>query len=198
MDVKKIWMSPDTGRKSHYALTVIGGIIGIVILALALICGGTLLYFVTDPSQRFFSQEELSLALCLIVTALTVVLAMCIGRRSAWDASLFFLTSDDRLFALDVRSLISQGSGLLNAVISAVRVQKLLRRLAKNPGLPDGADEILQVEKIRENETCYTLICQVRRSAGHTARKTYLFGKGGEDEGMLLNQLELRESGWKE
>ncbi len=198
MDIKKIWISPDTGRKIPYALTVIGGIIGIVVLALALIGGGTVLYFTMPSLQEAFSLEELSLALCLIVTALTVTLAICLGRRSALDACLFFLTSDGRLFVLDVRSLVPQGSGLIDAVISTVRVQKLLRRLEKTSCLPDGADEILKVEKIRENEACYTLICQVRRSGGHTAGKTYLFGKGGEDEGMLLNQLECREAGWRE
>ena len=43
MELKQVWMSQDTRKQSRYSLRTLGGILGIVILALALVLGGTAL-----------------------------------------------------------------------------------------------------------------------------------------------------------
>ena len=43
MELKKVWMSPDTKKKSKYGYRAVGGILGIVLLMVLLLCGGTLL-----------------------------------------------------------------------------------------------------------------------------------------------------------
>ena len=40
MELKKIWMSPDTGRGSRFARRTVGGVLGIALLMLLLIGGG--------------------------------------------------------------------------------------------------------------------------------------------------------------
>ena len=41
--ILNIWMSPDTGKKSHYGARTLGGIFGIAALTLLLISGGAVL-----------------------------------------------------------------------------------------------------------------------------------------------------------
>ena len=68
--IAHIWMSPDTGRRSRYGARTLGGIAGIVVLAVLLVCGGTVV------SLRMSWPVELTaLVLCLGVTALAVLLA---------------------------------------------------------------------------------------------------------------------------
>ena len=43
MELKQVWMSRDTRKQSRYSLRTLGGILGMVILALALVLGGTAL-----------------------------------------------------------------------------------------------------------------------------------------------------------
>ena len=39
MMLKQIWMSPETKQKSRYGLRTLGGILGIAVLVLVLVCG---------------------------------------------------------------------------------------------------------------------------------------------------------------
>ena len=76
-----------------------------------------------------------------------------------------------------------------------VRVQQRLREMARSPVLPAAAEEILRVERIRENRTCYAVTCQLRRFDQTVTRRTCFVIRGLEDQETLLRLLELRE-GW--
>ena len=189
-EITHIWMSRDTGNKSRYGLRTLGGIAGIVILALLLACGGSVLGIVMG-----WPAEVYALALCLAVTLLAVCLAAGVGRRSVRDATVFFLMEGDRLFVMDARRLVYQGRDILSHAAAMAEVQQFLRNIARAPYLPAGADEILKVERIREQRTHYALVCQVRHPNRRVIRRTYFLVKGMEDQDLLLFQLERRE-GW--
>ena len=157
--VTHIWMSPDTGKKSRYGPRTLGGIAGIVALAMLLVCGGTALGL-----SMGWPMELVSLALCLGCTALAVLLAVGLGRRSTGDATVFFLMEGDRLFAMDARRLVYHGRDILSHAAATMEVQRFLRNLAESPYLPAGADEILKVEHIRESRSHYALVCRVVNS----------------------------------
>lgn len=187
MELKKIWMSPDTGRGSRFARRTVGGVLGIALLMLLLIGGGIWLSF------RFGLPRELFAAvLCFGVTALAAALAVLLGRRSLQDATVFFLTADDRLYALDARGAVRFGHGAVGFAAGAAEVQELLRGIADRRSLPSSADELLKVERLRENRSHYVIKCRVRRRGGRVFTRAYFLVKGYEDEDELLRQLELR------
>ena len=186
--VTHIWMSPDTGKKSRYGPRTLGGIAGIAALAMLLVCGGTALGL-----SMGWPMELVSPALCLGCTALAVLLAVGLGRRSTGDATVFFLMEGDRLFAMDARRLVYHGRGILSQTAAVMEVQQFLRSVAQEPYLPAGADEILKVERIRENRSHYALNCQVRHPNQRVIRRTYFLVKGMENQEGLLRQLERRE-----
>lgn len=186
--ITHIWMSPDTREKSRYGLRTLGGIAGIVALAMLLVVGGTVLGL-----SLGWPIEQVSLLLCLGGTALVVFLAVRVGRRSATDATLFFQMEGDRLFAVDARRLVHHGRNALDHAAAMGEVQQFLRKIAKDPYLPAGADEILKVERLREEPSYYVLVCRVRHPDRQVIRRTYFLGKGMEDQELLLRQLERRE-----
>ena len=93
----------------------------------------------------------------------------------------------------DTRNLTNYGKGLLSYAQGVLETQQFLRRLAQSPGVPAGADEILQVESIKENRSHTALICQVRRPNGRMARRAYFLDRNTENRELLLRQLERRE-----
>lgn len=190
MDVefKKIWMSPDTGKKSRYSLGLLGGIVGIVVLMMLLMGGGMLLSFWLD-----WPRELSAVLLCLAATVLAAWMALRVGWRAARDATIFFLTGDDRLYVLDARYLSGPRHGVVGFAVDSAHIQAFLRRLAKRPFLPARASEILKVERVRENRAYYAIRCQVRHTNGQVLRSTHFLVKGYEDEDLLLWQLERRE-----
>ena len=181
--ILNLWLSPDTAKKSRYGWRTLGGILGIAALAVLLTCGGAV--WLTASGAPV---ELLSLVLCLGVSALTVFLALRLGRRSVRDATVFFWMEGDRLFAVDARSLVYHGRDILSHAAAAMEVQQFLQKLAEHPYLPAGADEIRKVERIRENRS------QVRHPGQRTVRRTYFLVKGLEDQELLLHQLERRKS----
>lgn len=188
MEIRQIWMSRDTQAKSRYGLRTLGGILGIMALALLLVGGGTVLGF-----RMGWPAEGVSVFLCLGVTALAIALAIRLGQRSAGDATVFFLTEDDRLFVMDARWGAVYGRSLFSYAAASGKVQQRLRDIARSPELPFMTDEILRVEKIRENRSHFSLVCQVRRWNGRRIRRTCLLTKDMEDRETLLRQLERRE-----
>ena len=108
MELKKVWMSPDTKKKSKYGYRAVGGILGIVLLMVLLLCGGTLLSLSLGINKKAFS-----LILLTAVSALGIGLAVLLGRRSIRDATIFFLTENDRLWVMDARGLSNHGNGFL-------------------------------------------------------------------------------------
>mgnify|MGYP000057879589 CR=1 FL=1 len=133
--------------------------------------------------------------LVLFATALSIALAVRMGYRGMQDATIFFLTENDRLWVMDARGLSSHGDG-----ISGIRYQ-----LHGNPGVftqdrgnslfsQKGADEILKVLSIKENRSHYAFRCQACHSDRHVVRRTYFLVKGIQDEQMLLQELERRKT----
>lgn len=190
MELKQVWMSRDTRKQSRYSLRTLGGILGIVMLALVLTLGGTALGFMLGWPMRL-----VSVGLWLGVTVLMVLLALRLGRNTVRDATLYFLTRDDRLFVADARQLAGMGHSALDWAKGTVRVQQRLREMARSPVLPAAAEEILRVEQIRENRTGYAVTCQLRRFDQTVTRRTCFVIRGLEDQETLLHLLELRE-GW--
>lgn len=189
MTLKKIWMSSDTARKSRYGLRTLGGVVGIVALMLVLITGGVFLSF-----RLGLPRELFSLVLVCGGTALAAVLALRLGWRGVRDATVFFLTEDDRLYVLDARYLFHHGGGPAGYAADAMETQRFLRRLAQSPGLPSRAREIRKVDGLRENRRYYAIRCRVGLPGGRAAALTCFLVKGTGDEELLLRQLERRES----
>lgn len=75
----------DVARKSRFALRTAGGVVGIAVLMLVLVLGGTFLSLTLGLPGEVFS-----LWLVLGVTVLGVALALGLGRRSVQDATVFF------------------------------------------------------------------------------------------------------------
>ena len=190
MELKQVWMSRDTQKQSRYSLRTLGGILGIAMLALVLTLGGTVLGFMNGWPMRI-----VSVGLWLGVTVLLVALALRLGQNAVRDATLYFLTRDDRLFVADARQLAGMGHSALDWAKGTVRVQQRLREMARSPVLPAAAEEILRVEQIRENRTGYAVTCQLRRFDQTVTRRTCFVIRGLEDQETLLHLLELRE-GW--
>ncbi len=176
MEVKKVWMSPDTGKKSHYALGHLGGIVGILALAMLLVCGGTVLSFSLGGSRELFL-----LVLCLGVVFLVLGLAACVGRNATKNTTVFFLTDSDQLFVMDARRFAYHGRNLLDYISGTVQTQQFLRQMAQRPFVPVGADEVLKVEKVKENRSHYAIVCQARRPGRRTVKRTFFLVKGLED-----------------
>lgn len=71
MEFKKVWMSPETGKRSQYGYRTVGGILGIVLLMTLLLFGGTFLSLSMGIEQKGFS-----LLLLLAVSGLGIGLAI--------------------------------------------------------------------------------------------------------------------------
>lgn len=188
MKVKKIWMSRESKEKSHFRGSMMGRILGIAVLMLLFICGGMAMIFCLN-----LPREIASLILCLGTTAAGVYLALRAGRRSVRDVMVFFLTEDDRLFVMDARSLGSRGGTAIGYFEDMGEIRKFLRRLAEKPYLPAGAGEILKVERIRENGSYCTVICQMRLPGRQVTRHTFFLVHGYEEEDLLVWQLQRRK-----
>lgn len=189
MTVKKIWMSPNTARNSRYGLRTLGGVLGIALLMTALAVGGTLLGLGAGLPREVFS-----LLVVALVTALGVYLGLRLGRRSLGDAVVFYLTQDDRLYVLDVRTLTWVGASPASQAAWAMATQEQLRRLAGTATLPAEAREICRVTRLRERRGDWVVHCQCRVPGGGTAPHTCFVVKGYEDEDLLLRQLERRQT----
>ena len=154
-----------------------------------LLFGGTFLSLSMGIEQKGFS-----LLLLLAVSGLGIGLAILMSRRSIQDATIFFLTEDDRLWVMDARSLSNHGEGFLGFAIGAMETQAFLRKQGSRPFLSNRADEIGKVLNIKENRSHYAVRCQVRRPNQRVTRHTYLLIKGSPDEEWLLRELERRKT----
>ncbi len=132
MELKKVWMSPDTKKKSKYGYRAVGGILGIVLLMVLLLCGGTLLSL-----SLGINKKASSLILLTAVSALGIGLAVLLGRRSIRDATIFFLTENDRLWVMDARGLSNHGNGFLGFAVGTMETQAFLRRQGRQPFIPN-------------------------------------------------------------
>lgn len=196
MTVSKVWMSPDTAKQSRYGLRTLGGVIGIAALLVLLVLGGTVLSFALDLPREIFS-----LVLVCGTTALAAMLGYRLGWRSVRDATVFFLTEDDRLFVLDARTMARHGLSVLSYAEGMMETQAFLRRLAEHPFVPRGAVEIVKVERMRENRTYCAIRCQVRGENRRVTRCTCFLVRGLAQEELLLRQLERRlrwQSAWED
>ena len=190
MEIKDIWLSPDSAGKSRFALGGIGGVLGISALALLLAGGGTVLML-----RRGLSVQAMGLGLCVLVTALVLFLAFRLGRR-VQDATVFFLTEEDRLFILDARELVDYGRNTVDNVLGAFKTQQLLRELAQRRELPGRAREIVKVEKLKDRGSSLSAVCLVRDINGRPFRLSCFLVRGMENEEELIRQLERRRN-WR-
>lgn len=106
----------------------------------------------------------------------------------------FFLTENDGLWIMDARSIPNYGDGFLGFAVGAMETQAFLRLQGKKPYLPQGADEILKVWGIKENNSHYVIRCQSRHPNKRVTRHTYFLVKGLQDEEMLLKEFERRKT----
>lgn len=189
MKLKKVWMSPETKKKSHFFLGTTGAILGIALLSVLLILSGSILIEMLGLSKKVFS-----LFLCIGVTMLGVCLALKTGQRSLQNTMVFFLTEEDRLFALDVRRIVCCRNDFFSYQKANSKIQKYLRNLSQKPFLPRNAHEIVKVNFIKENRTSYVLNCQIKYQESFTEEQTYFLIKGYEEEDFLLYQLERRKT----
>ena len=190
MTIQKMWVSADTARKSSYGLRMVGGVLAVAVLAAALAAGGVFLGFRLE-----LPMEAVSLVLVLGVTALVLALALALGRGSVRDATVFYLSSDNRLFALDVRTLARYYHGAAGFAAAAMRTQKLLRELSRSGRIPAGAEEIVKVERLEEKARHHLVRCLVRRPGGESARRTLFLWEGVQERDTLLLELQRRQ-GW--
>lgn len=189
MELKKVWMSPETEKKSHYGYRTVGGILGIVFLMTALLFAGNFLSLSLGLPQQSFSM-----ILVLLATALGIILAVKLGRRGMQDTMIFFLTENDRLWVMDARGLSYHGRGFWGFALGAMETQAFLRTQGRQPFLPNGAEEILRVLNIKENSSHYAVRCQLRHPGKRMIRHTYFLVKGIQDEEMLLQEFERRKT----
>lgn len=189
MKLKKVWMSPETKKKSHFFLGTTGVILGIVLLTVLLIFTGSILIEILGLSKKVFS-----LFLCIGVTILGVYLAIKTGQRSLQNTTVFFLTEEDRLFVLDVRTLVCCGNDFISYQKASGKIQTYLRKLSQKPFLPRDAHEIIKVNFIKENRNSYVLNCQIKYQESFIEEQTFFLIKGYEEEELLLYQLERRKT----
>lgn len=188
MEIKQIWMSPHSGTHSRYALHLTVGILGIALLIPVLIIFGLVL-----GSSLNLPRKPLAVGLCAGCTILSLILARRLGRYSVQGATLFFLSEEDRLFALDARELPFWGSSELQWFQALAQVQEYLRRQARNPAIPASAWEIGKVLSLREYFGSYRVVCQAHRPGRRVARLAFTFSQNWDQSELLLRQLERRE-----
>ena len=122
MELKKVWMSSETRKKSRYGYRTVGKILGIVFLMTALLLIGTFLSL-----SLGLPQQSSSMILVLLASTLGIVLTARLGRRGMQDATIFFLTENDGLWIMDARSIPNYGDGFLGFAVGAMETQAFLR-----------------------------------------------------------------------
>ena len=199
--VMRIWTSADPEEKKYYALRMVGGLLGIPLLALFLIFAGVFAGF-----RMGWKMEEVSLALCLGVTALCIWLAFWLRQQSLRTKLIFCLDDEDRLFVVEAGKYIQAGSGLAGYISLAYRTQKevekltapgglLEREISRTESLTGQEPQIVSVEGIRERERSYRVVCRLKYPNQREGKWTYSIVKGYEDEDGLLWELERRRRG---
>lgn len=187
----KVWLPPQAQKGPGYAVKQVVGVLALVGLGLATAVGAIplALYFHWPvPIAAFFG--------CVAATALCIWGAVCLGRSAGRDALIFFQIENNRMFVLDVRSMVRYRRGLAGYIGTAAEVQKYLAVIRKEMvkgRVPSGAGvQITAVENIRERANSYALVCRVLYRNGNRGRRTYILAKGYEDEEELLQRLELK------
>ncbi len=185
----KIWTSTRTREKSRYAARTAGGLAAILALAILLIAAGVFLILRLD-----WPRGISLLTLCVAVTALSLSLISFLCRRVRRDALVFILDDNGRLFAADGRRLVQyDGPSSGEGQTVTYRLTEI-RRMARTNVLPEGAVEILSVERIRERAHSRVLVCRARYGDGRTGRRSIVFADGYRDEKHLLRELERRQA----
>ena len=189
MPIIQRWIATGSKAPGRYALHSLGSVVGIVALTVTLAAAGSLL------SVRFPQLPSLlPLVFCLGASALGIALAVRAGHKNLRNATVFFLTEENRLFLLDTRWLVRYKQGFLGFAEAALAIDRLLQQMAATERLPAQAEEILRIEQLRETDDAYLLRCQIRSARGRVKRCTRFLVKGYENETALLRQLERRKA----
>ena len=128
------------------------------------------------------------------VSVLGIGLVALMSRRAIQDATIFFLTENNRLWVMDARNLSKHGDGFLGFAVSAMETQAFLRKQVHQSFVPDRADEILKVLGIKENHNHYAVRCQVRHPDKSVTRCTCFLIKGIPEEEQLLREFARRRT----
>ena len=114
----KVWLPPQAQKGPGYAVKQVVGVLALVGLGLAAAVGAIplALYFHWPvPIAAFFG--------CVAGTALCIWGAVCLGRSAGRDALIFFQIENNRMFVLDVRSMVRYRRGLAGYIGTAAEVQ---------------------------------------------------------------------------
>ena len=123
MELKKVWMSLDTEKKSHYGYRTVGGILGICVSYDSFtFYWNIFIYFSGIATAKLFYGFG-SYGCCIWD---------CNGCKNGaagetQDAVIFFLTENDRLWIMDARGLSYHGRGFWGFALGAMETQKFLR-----------------------------------------------------------------------
>ena len=188
----KVWISPQIKGKNRFAIRMVLGTMGIVILAVSLVLGVTILTIYTDEYK-----EMVSFVSCILSVVLLIFLSAMLGRSIQRDAMIFCKDGEDRLFVVDARQAVQYRRGIFGYIGMMRDIQKQLevlkQQIERENALPVGAVEIQKVDRIQDHDNCYALTCQVRYQNERTGKRTYILIKGYEYEGELLRLLERKQ-----
>lgn len=191
----RVWMSLQTKEKNHYVIRLIAGIAGIILLAFLLVFLCARIMIELDEYK-----EIVSLLMCIGVTGLIISFSVWLGRTLQRDAMIFYEDPTGRLYVSDVRQYIGYRRGIIGAVQMALLTQRELAGLKKQVErqgfCSDGMTEILKVDVMKEHSGSYSLVCRVKYGEKRTGRRTYILGKGYDNESQLLYVLE-RKKKWE-
>ena len=191
----RVWMSLQTKEKNHYVIRLIAGIAGIILLAFLLVFLCARIMIELDEYK-----EIVSLLMCIGVTGLIISFSVWLGRTLQRDAMIFYEDPTGRLYVSDVRQYIGYRRGIIGAVQMSLLTQRelagLKKQVERQGGHSDGMTEILKVDVMKEHPGFYSLVCRVKHGEKRTGRRTYILGKGYDNESQLLYVLE-RKKKWE-
>ncbi len=191
----RVWMSLQTKEKNHYVIRAIAGMAGIIILAFIFIFLGVCISIKLDEYKII-----VLLLMCFAVTGLIICLSIWLGCALQRDAMIFYEDSSGRLYVSDIRKYIGYRRGIIGAVQMAAMTQreliKLKNQIERQELSSSTMTEILKVDVMKEHPSSYSLVCQVKYGEECTGRRTYILGKGYDDESRLLYVLE-RKKKWE-
>lgn len=188
---KKVWIMRRDGGKSHYAAGLILPLAIGIPAAMALLAGTVVLGL-----RCGLPMEQLTLAACLLITALLIWLAVRTGRKSLRDGQIFWQDSEEQLFAADLRQFAPARRDIFSQIGAALRVQKLLDQIPEGEvpsWIQANGIRLLSAEHIRERRNSWAAVCRVRYPNGGEGTRTFILPRGLEGEEELISVLQRME-----
>ena len=177
----KIWMTDKGGR---YAARMLLGTVGIAAAALAGVCllavGGIVLGW---PAM------EAALLALIFAAAVTVALAVLLGRACVRDALIFYQDEEGALWVLDARWMAGGRSSLIMAAETGRFLKKVRQAgAAAGPLITGAGGRVLSVENLKPLWRGHSAVCRISLPGGRVCRRSFRIG-GIPDEEELLAVL---------